>query len=80
MQSGRANVIHQHHVHKQPTQDGSMPVSLVHTTAVSDEFKVDILDHSVNDDVGRLCQTDSTILLIGHSLYAMCDLCSPGTI
>ena len=44
MQSGRANVIHEHHVHKQPTQDGSMPVSLVHTTAVSDEFKVDILD------------------------------------
>ena len=71
MQSGRANVIHKDHIHKQPTQYVSMSVSLVHTTAVSDAFKVDILGQYINDDVGRLCQTDPTIRLIDHSLYAM---------
>ena len=39
--------------------------------AVSDHFKVYILDHFVNDDVGRLFKTDPTILLAGQSLYTM---------
>ena len=41
------------------------------SAAVSDHFKVDILDHFVNDDVDRLCKTVPTILLVGQSLYAM---------
>ena len=41
------------------------------SAAVSVHLKVDILDHFVNDDVGRLCKTDPTILLIGQSLYSM---------
>ena len=41
------------------------------SAAVSDQFKVDILDHFVNDDIGRLCKPDHTILLVGQSLYTM---------
>ena len=71
----RANMWH-HKRHCHPSEDTvsppSIPVSLIRTSAaVSDHFKVDILDHFVNDDVGRLCKSDPTILLAGQSLYAM---------
>ena len=65
---------HRRHCHssEDTVSPPSIPVSLMRTSAaVSDHFKVDILDHFVNDDVGRLCKTDPTILLVGQSLYAM---------
>ena len=65
---------HKRHCHssEDTVSPPSMAVSLMRTSAaVSDHFKVDILDHFVNDDVGRLCKTDPTILLVGQSLYAM---------
>ena len=62
-------------MHCHPSEDTvsspSIPVSLMRTSAaISDHFKVDILDHFVNDDVGRLCKTDPTILLAGQCLHA----------
>ena len=65
---------HKRHCH--PSEDTVsppfIPVSLMLTSAaVSDHFKVYILDDFVNDDVGRLCKTDPTILLVGQSLYSM---------
>ena len=70
----RANIWH-HKRHCHPSEDTVsppyIPVSLMCTSAaVSDHFKVDILDHFVNDDVGRLCKTDPTILLAGQCLHA----------
>ena len=56
MQSGRANL---------NTTNTNNPHKKMNTR------EVDLLDHFVNDDDGRLCQTDPTILLIGHSLYAV---------
>ena len=66
---------HKRHCHPSEDTDVSLPsmsVSLMRTSAaVGDQFKVDILDHFVNDDVGRLCKTDPTILLVGQYLYYM---------
>ena len=65
---------HKRHCHssEDTVSPPSIPVSLMRTSAaVSDHFKVDIQVRFVNDDVGRVCKTYPTILLLGQSLYAM---------
>ena len=47
-----------------------LPVALVETSAVSEEFKCQILSHSCNDAVGRICQNDHAILLVVEKLFA----------
>ena len=47
-----------------------LPVSLVETSAVSEEFKCTILRLFRNDAVGRICQNDHAILLVGEKLFA----------
>ena len=56
--------------HKQNCQSSlpaaeSIPVSLLHITSASDSFKANILSSFVSDDVGKICQSDPTILLLG---------------
>jgi integrase len=36
---------------------------------VPEEFKTDVLSKFSSDEVGRLCQQDETIIMIGHKLY-----------
>ena len=45
-----------------------LPVSLVETSEVSEQFKCEILSHFRNDAVERICQNDSSIVLVAERL------------
>ena len=47
-----------------------LPVALVETSAVSEDFKCQILSHFRNYAVGRICQNDHTTLLVVEKLFA----------
>ena len=49
----------------------AVPVELLKKTdvAVSDEFRDNILSKFIGDDVGKLCMSDATIVLVGSRLY-----------
>ena len=60
---------HKQNCHSSSPAAESIPVSLFRIPSASDSFKANILSSFVSDDVGKICQSDPTILLQGQSVY-----------